>query len=80
MQPYEFINFINEKTGMNLNIEDINKDITEIDEWDSLTFIYMIIEFENKNNIKIDIEKILSCTNLNKILEVINHEVGENNE
>lgn len=80
MQPYEFINFINEKTGMNLNIEDINKDITEIDEWDSLTFVYMIIEFENKNNIKIDIEKILSCTNLNKILEVINHEVGENNE
>lgn len=80
MQPYDFINFINEKTGMNLNIEDINKDITEIDEWDSLTFVYMIIEFENKNNIKIDIEKILSCTNLNKILEVINHEVGENNE
>lgn len=72
MKPNEFIDFINQKTGMMLKPEHMERDLIQLEEWDSLTFVYTIIELEFKNNIQLDVEKILSCGKLCEILKVVN--------
>lgn len=78
MEPNEFIDFINQKTGMELKYEHIECDLVQLEEWDSLTFVYTIIELEFKNNIQLDVEKILSCGTLCEILKVVNNEKQKN--
>jgi acyl carrier protein len=75
METNEFLDFINKKTGMELTLADMSRDLSEVDGWDSLSFVYMIIEFEHSNNINLNIEKLLACHTLQNIREVINHEI-----
>ena len=75
MEPCDFIDFINQKSGLTLSPADIDRDLSELEEWDSLIFVYMLIEIENKNQTKINIEKILSCRNLREIMGVIENEI-----
>ncbi|WP_148242953.1 acyl carrier protein [Enterobacter asburiae] len=78
MDSNEFIDFLNQKTGMNLKYDQVDTDLTQIAEWDSLTFVYTIMELEFRNNITINVEKILKCNTLRRILKVVNDEVQKN--
>ncbi|WJW96708.1 acyl carrier protein [Enterobacter pseudoroggenkampii] len=78
MEPNEFIDFLNQKTGMNLKHDQVDTDLTQIAEWDSLTFVYTIMELEFRNSITLNVEKILKCNNLRKILKVVNDEIQKN--
>lgn len=80
MEQSEFIEFINKKSGMNLKLADAEKDLTSVEEWDSLTFVYMIIEFEHRYGITLNVEQLLSCLTLNDIMEVINNEIRKNQQ
>ncbi|WP_395303665.1 acyl carrier protein [Enterobacter sp. ECC-019] len=78
MEPNEFIDFLNQKTGMNLKYDQVDTDLTQIAEWDSLTFVYTIMELEFRNSITINVEKILKCNTLRRILKVVNDEIQKN--
>ena len=78
MEPNEFIDFLNQKTGMNLKHDQVDTDLTQIVEWDSLTFVYTIMELEFRNSITLNVEKILKCNTLRKILKVVNDEIQKN--
>ncbi|KAA8995161.1 acyl carrier protein [Affinibrenneria salicis] len=78
MDIQEFIDFINSRSGMQLKPEHADIDLANLDEWDSLTFVYMIMAFESEKNIDMDIEKILQCTNLRDLCKVVNNEVEKN--
>lgn len=78
MEPNEFIDFLNQKTGMNLKHDQVDTDLTQIAEWDSLTFVYTIMELEFRNRITLNVEKILKCNTLRKILKVVNDEIQKN--
>ncbi|MCK6903757.1 acyl carrier protein [Enterobacter sp. SES19] len=78
MEPNEFIDFLNQKTGMNLKHDQVDTDLTQIAEWDSLTFVYTIMELEFRNSITLNVEKILKCNTLRKILKVVNDEIQKN--
>ncbi|WP_253940910.1 acyl carrier protein [Dickeya dadantii] len=77
MKLDDFICFINTKTGMALAAEQAQEDLTNLPEWDSLTFVYLLMEIEKQQNVKIDVEKVLQCTTLNDIYRVVSHEVAE---
>ncbi|AUH01199.1 phosphopantetheine-binding protein [Pectobacteriaceae bacterium CE70] len=73
----EFISFINVKTGMSLLKEHVDIDLTNLSEWDSLTFVYMLMEIEKKNKLTLNVERILQCTTLHDIYQVVSDEVAE---
>nr|CCP37723.1 Acyl-carrier protein [Pantoea agglomerans] len=75
MKLDDFIGLINTKTGMALATEEAQTDLTDLPEWDSLTFVYLLMEIEKQQNIKIDVEKVLQCTTLNDIYKVVSHEI-----
>ncbi|WPD76360.1 acyl carrier protein [Dickeya fangzhongdai] len=77
MKLDDFIGFINTKTGMTLATEQAQEDLTSLPEWDSLTFVYLLMEIEKQQSVKIDVEKVLQCTTLNDIYRVVSHEVTE---
>ncbi|WP_407321316.1 acyl carrier protein [Dickeya ananatis] len=77
MKLDDFISLINTKTGMALAIEQAQEDLTTLPEWDSLTFVYLLMEIEKQQNVKIDVEQVLQCTTLNDIYKVVSHEVTE---
>ncbi|WP_236616725.1 phosphopantetheine-binding protein [Dickeya dadantii] len=77
MKLDDFIGFINTKTGMALAAEQAQEDLTNLPEWDSLTFVYLLMEIEKQQDVKIDVEKVLQCTTLNDIYRVVSHEVAE---
>lgn len=63
----DFIKFINDKTGMDLHVEDMDKELVNIDGWDSLAFVYMILAMEKEQQKKLDIQKFLTAVKLQDI-------------
>ncbi|PQQ39272.1 phosphopantetheine-binding protein [Photorhabdus laumondii] len=78
MKSDDFLTFLKDKTGMQFESSDLDCNLSNLDSWDSLTFVYMIIKLENEKNIKFEIEKLLECRNLREILEVMNNEINKN--
>lgn len=78
MNINDFIELINSKTGMSLDPRDADKDLSHIDDWDSLNFVYMIVELEKAGSIKLDVEDILACRSLRTIHEKMNDEIIKN--
>ncbi|WP_350304970.1 phosphopantetheine-binding protein [Photorhabdus viridis] len=78
MKSDDFLLFIKDKTGMQFNSSDLDCDLSSLDEWDSLTFMYMIITLENEIKIKFEVDKLLACRNLREIFEVMNNEISKN--
>ncbi len=45
---------------------------TELDGWDSLKHVQFILDLENEFQIKMNPEQLVSCTSVEKSLEILN--------
>ena len=62
------------KNILNVNNEDITKDlgIHDVDNWDSLTHMSLIVEIENNFNIELSGDEISEMISFGKIREILN--------
>ncbi len=44
MKSDDFLTFLKDKTGMQFESSDLDCNLSNLDSWDSLTFVYMIIK------------------------------------
>lgn len=78
MDSKQFLKFIEDKVGITLQESDLERDISTLEGWDSLAFVYVVIGLEKERNTRLNIEKLLECRNMREIMEMMNHEVNEN--
>ena len=62
------------KNILNVNNEDVTKDlgIYDVDNWDSLTHMSLIVEIENNFNIEFSGDEISEMISFGKIREILN--------
>lgn len=62
------------KNILNVNNEDVTKDlgIHDVDNWDSLTHMSLIVEIENNFNIELSGDEISEMISFGKIREILN--------
>lgn len=71
MKINEFLELINQKTGMDFKSDQIEVDLANLENWDSLLFVYMVLEMEKEKNIHLPVEKLTSCNNLKELFEIM---------
>ena len=62
------------KSVLNVSDDDISKDlgIHDVDNWDSLTHMSLIVEIENNFNIELTGDEIAEMVSFGKIKEILN--------
>lgn len=80
MLQEEFINLIKEKAGIDIQLKDMNEDLVNIENWDSLAFVYMILALEKEKKSVFDVQKFLTAKKLYDVYEMMNHEVNQSKQ
>jgi len=72
---HEIFEIISNKIKINISELNLNSKITDIQEWDSLANLQIIMELEKKYKIKINFTELITVDQISDLIEIIKNKL-----
>ena len=72
---HEIFEIISNKIKINISELNLNSKITDIQEWDSLANLQIIMELEKKYKIKINFTELITVDQISDLVEIIKNKL-----